>query len=335
MLSWSRHRDSSRHRNHETDLIGDLSGFFWWLFALYLAICAAMFGFQRSLLYHPDTSLADPADAGLQNAELQHLTTSDGEDLVVWWIPPRAPGKLVYLYFHGNGGNLSYRPDRFRLLSEDGAGVMAVSWRGYGGSTGSPTEDGLMADARSAYDAVRSRAGQGQIVLVGESLGSGIAVMLAAEVPVAAVILDSGYSSIADVAASKFPWLPVRLLIRDRFRADLAAGKVHAPVFQVHCVSDPVIPLALGRRLHQLFPISRRLGRGAGQMPSRLRFRVRSRADTIQGRDDAFRLTLALSARGRRDPQAPGIRRASRPCPSRCAGTRWGHGRWSEGRGRR
>ena len=221
----------------------------------YLAICAAMFGFQRSLLYHPDTSLADPADAGLQIAELQHLTTSDGEDLVVWWIPPRAPGKLVYLYFHGNGGNLSYRPDRFRLLSEDGAGVMAVSWRGYGGSTGSPTEDGLMADARSAYDAVRSRAGQGQIVLVGESLGSGVAVMLAAEVPVAAVILDSGYSSIADVAASKFPWLPVRLLIRDRFRADLAAGKVHAPVFQVHCVSDPVIPLAFGRRLHQLFPV--------------------------------------------------------------------------------
>ena len=79
----------------------------------YLAICAAMFGFQRSLLYHPDTSLADPADAGLQIAELQHLTTSDGEDLVVWWIPPRAPGKLVYLYFHGNGGNLSYRPNRF------------------------------------------------------------------------------------------------------------------------------------------------------------------------------------------------------------------------------
>jgi pimeloyl-ACP methyl ester carboxylesterase len=111
-----------------------------------------------------------------------------------------------------------------------------------------------MMDARAAYDAMRARVGQDRIVLVGESLGTGVAVMLAAEVPVAAVILDSGYSSIADVAADKFPWLPVRLLMRDAFRADLAAAKVAAPVFQVHCVDDPVIPLAFGRRLHELFP---------------------------------------------------------------------------------
>jgi pimeloyl-ACP methyl ester carboxylesterase len=225
----------------------------------YLAICAALFGCQRDLLYHPDPSLADPADAGLPNAELAHLKTSDGEDLVVWWIPPRASGKPVFLYFHGNGGNLSYRPNRFRVLSEDGAGVMAVSWRGYGGSTGSPTEDGLMADARAAYASVRTRVDQDRIVLVGESLGTGVAMMLAAEAPVAAVILDSGYSSISDVAASKFPWLPVRLLIRDEFRADLAAGNVHVPVFQVHCVDDPVIPLTFARRLHQLLPDHRDL----------------------------------------------------------------------------
>lgn len=221
----------------------------------YLVICAAVFIFQRDLLYRPDTSLADPADAGVRSAELEHLKTSDGENLVVWWIPQRTPGKPVYLYFHGNGGNLSYRPNRFGRLSEDGAGVMAVSWRGYGGSTGSPTEDGLMADARAAYASVRSRVDQDRIVLVGESLGTGVAVMLAAEVPVAAVILDSGYSSISDVAASKFPWLPVRLLLQDRFRADLAAGDIHVPVFQVHCVNDPVIPLVFARRLHELFPI--------------------------------------------------------------------------------
>jgi pimeloyl-ACP methyl ester carboxylesterase len=130
---------------------------------------------------------------------------------------------------------------------------MALSWRGYGGSTGSPTEDGLMTDARTAYDALRARISQERIVLVGESLGTGVAVMLAAEVPVAAVILDSGYSSIADVAADKFPWLPVRLLVRDAFRADLAAAKVGVRVFQVHCTDDPVIPLAFGHRLHDLF----------------------------------------------------------------------------------
>ena len=222
---------------------------------IYFAICAALFGCQRDLLYHPDAALADPAAAGLPNAALEHLKTSDGEDLVVWWIPPRAADKPVFLYFHGNGGNLSYRPKRVSLLAEDGAGVMALSWRGYGGSTGSPTEEGLMADARAAYASVRSRADADRIVLVGESLGTGVAVMLAAEVPVAAVILDSGYSSITDVAADKFPWLPVRLLIRDEFRADLAAGKVRVPVFQVHCTSDPVIPIVFARRLHDLFPV--------------------------------------------------------------------------------
>ena len=225
----------------------------------YLALCAAMAGCQRDLLYYPDRSLADPADAGLPNAAREHLQTSDGEDIVVWWIPPRAPDKPVFLYFHGNGGNLTYRSKRFTLLSENGSGVMALSWRGYGGSTGSPTEDGLMADARAAYAAVRLRVDQDRVVLVGESLGSGVAVMLAAEVPVAALILDSGYSSISDVAASKFPWLPVRLLIQDEFRADLAAGNVQVPVFQVHCTDDPVIPLVFGRRLHQLFPNRRDL----------------------------------------------------------------------------
>lgn len=225
----------------------------------YLAVGAALFGCQRDLLYYPDTALADPVDAGLTHAALERLKTADGEDIVVWWIPPRAPGKPVFLYFHGNGGNLSYRPKRFALLSEDGAGVMAVSWRGYGGSTGSPTEEGLMADARAAYASVRSRVDQKRIVLVGESLGAGVAVKLAAEVPVAALILDSAYSSISDVAASKFPWLPVRLLIQDEFRADLAAGNVHVPVFQVHCTDDPVIPLVFGRRLHQLLPNRRDL----------------------------------------------------------------------------
>jgi pimeloyl-ACP methyl ester carboxylesterase len=231
----------------------------------YLAIGAALFGCQRDLLYFPDTALADPVDVGLPNAMLEHLKTSDGEDIVVWWISPRVSGKPVFIYFHGNGGNLSYRSQRFSLLSADGAGVMAVSWRGYGGSTGSPTEDGLMADARAAYASVRQRVDPRQIVLVGESLGAGVAVKLAAEVPVAALILDSAYSSISDVAADKFPWLPVRWLIQDEFRADLAARTVHVPVFQVHCTDDPVIPLVFGRRLHQLFPNRRDLIEVPGQ----------------------------------------------------------------------
>jgi pimeloyl-ACP methyl ester carboxylesterase len=229
-----------------------------WVFRIavcgYLVVLVALYAFQRHLLYQPDRAVLPPAEFGLANAAVEHVKTADGEDIMVWWIPPGAPEKPAFLYLHGNGGNLSYRPNRFARLAADGSGVMAVSWRGYAGSTGEPSEEGLMLDAKAAYEALRSRVEASRIVVVGESLGTGIAVKLAADVPVAAVILDSGYSSIVDVASDKFPWIPARWLLWDAYRADLAAPSVSAPVFQVHCIDDPVIPIAFGRRLNALFP---------------------------------------------------------------------------------
>jgi pimeloyl-ACP methyl ester carboxylesterase len=220
----------------------------------YLVILVGLCACQRQLLYRPDATIVPPTQLGLADAAVERTRTADGEDIMVWWIPPGAAKKPAFLYLHGNGGNLSYRSDRFARLAEDGSGVMAVSWRGYAGSTGKPTEQGLMLDARAAYALLRSRVEPSRIVLVGESLGTGIAVKLAAEAPVAALILDSGYSSILDVAAAKFPWLPVRWMLWDEYRADLAAPSVSVPVFQVHCIDDPVIPIEFGRRLNALFP---------------------------------------------------------------------------------
>jgi len=220
----------------------------------YLVVVVVLYAFQRHLLYHPDRTLRPPAELGLADAAVEHVKTADGEDIMVWWIPPGAPKKPAFLYLHGNGGNLSYRHDRFARLAADGSAVMAVSWRGYAGSTGKPTEEGLMLDARTAYELLRSRVEPSRIVLVGESLGAGVAVKLAAEVPVAALILDSGYSSILDVASDKFPWIPVRWLLWDGYRSDLAAASVSVPVFQVHCIDDPVIPIEFGRRLNALLP---------------------------------------------------------------------------------
>ena len=220
----------------------------------YLVVLVGLYAFQRHLLYHPDRTLRPPAELDLADAAIEHIKTADGEDIMVWWIPPGAPEKPAFLYLHGNGGNLSYRHNRFARLAEDGSGVLAVSWRGYAGSTGEPTEEGLMLDARAAYEILRSRVEPSRIVLVGESLGAGVAVKLAAEVPVAALILDSGYSSILDVASDRFPWIPARWLVWDGYRADLAAASVSVPVFQVHCTDDPVIPIEFGRRLNALFP---------------------------------------------------------------------------------
>jgi uncharacterized protein len=155
---------------------------------------------------------------------------------------------------------------------------------------------------------VRTRVDQDRIVLVGESLGTGVAVMLAADVPVAAVILDSGYSSISDVAVDKFPWLPVRLLIRDEFRADLAAGTVQVPVFQVHCVDDPVIPLIFARRLHELFPDHRGLIEVPGKCHPVFASGFEAVLKQFPGSSGLCRLTQAFNARG--DPPAPATPRA-------------------------
>lgn len=232
----------------------------------YALVCLAMFLLQRSLQYFPDRSPMDPAAAGLPQAHAQTLATADGERLAAWWVAPRDDRAPVYLYLHGNGAHLHARAARFAHLVADGAGLLAPSWRGYGGSTGSPTEAGLHADARAAYDALRARGvAPERILLYGESLGSTVAVMLAAERPVRALLLDSAFGSALDVAARAYPWLPVRWLLRDTYRADLAAPRITVPVLQVHCSDDPVTPLASALALHARFAHARPLQRIDGR----------------------------------------------------------------------
>ena len=130
------------------------------------------------------------------------------------------------LYFHGNGGALRYRVDRFRALTAQGDGLVALSYRGYAGSTGSPTEPGILNDARAAYDFAVARYPADRLVLWGESLGSGVAVALAAERPVARIVLEAPFLSAADVAAGAYPFVPVYWLMKDQFRSDLRIDKV-------------------------------------------------------------------------------------------------------------
>jgi pimeloyl-ACP methyl ester carboxylesterase len=212
-----------------------------------------MFFGQRRLLYFPDaTAMVDPAAAGLAGAAQLRLTTPDGERLVAWWLEPSDATKPVYLYLHGNGANLEARADRFAHLVADGSGLYALSWRGYGGSTGAPTETGLKLDARTAYDDLITRVAPARVLVYGESLGSTLAVMLAADVPVGGLLLDSSFDSALAVSRNRFPWLPTSLLLRDTYRADLAAPRVEAPVQQVHCTDDPITPLPAALALNSL-----------------------------------------------------------------------------------
>ena len=153
----------------------------------WLIVVAAAFGglvaliyvAQRSLMYFPERLHTPPDGAGLPEAQEVALDTKDGERVIVWHVPPRGE-KPVVLYFHGNGGALCNRVARFGALIADGNGLIALSYRGYGGSTGHPTEAGLIADAEAAYAFAAARYPAERIVLWGESLGSGVAVALGA-----------------------------------------------------------------------------------------------------------------------------------------------------------
>ena len=217
----------------------------------YIGITATIYFAQRSLMYFPETVHTTPAAAGFAEAEEVPLTASDGTPIMVWHVPPR-DGKPVIIYFHGNGGALKYRVVRFRKLIADGIGLVALEYRGYGGLSGSPSEQGLIADAEAAYAFAAARYPIAQIVLWGESLGSGVAVALAAEKPVGRVILEAPFTSAAAVGARHYWYLPVGLLMKDQFRSDQRIGKVTAPLLILHGVRDQTVPYAMGERLFDL-----------------------------------------------------------------------------------
>jgi fermentation-respiration switch protein FrsA (DUF1100 family) len=214
----------------------------------YVGLVAVMYLAQRALMYFPYTARMTPQEADFPQAQEIMLRAADGTNVIAWLVPPQENNPLV-LYFHGNGGSVAHRVARFRKLIDDGTGLVALSYRGYGGSEGSPTEEGLIADARAAYDFARTRYPDARIVLWGESLGTGVAVAIAAEKDVAAVILEAPFTSAADVAFSAYPFLPVSLLMKDQFRSDARIGKVTAPVLIMHGERDRVVPFRLGERL--------------------------------------------------------------------------------------
>jgi hypothetical protein len=218
---------------------------------------------QRSLQYFPERQRTTPAAAGLPEAEEAVLDTPDGERVIVWHVPPRA-GNPVIVYFHGNGASLRWRVDRFRALTNDGSGLVALSYRGYGGSSGSPSEAGLINDGRTAYAFAQARYPADRIVLWGESLGSAVAVAVAAEKPVGQLVLEAPFSSAADVGAAAYWFVPVRWLMKDQFRSDLLIGKVSAPVLVLHGDRDAVVPIALGERLYGLINAPKKFVRFPG-----------------------------------------------------------------------
>ena len=218
--------------------------------AAYVLVCLLAFLFQRSLIYFPsrwDDAAARRANPGYEEVRFK---TSDGETLHGWLR--RCDGApWTVLVFHGNGGNMSVQDKQMEPFIELDLQVLLFDYRGYGLSTGAPTEAGLVLDGEAAasYLERQVRVPAERMVYYGKSLGSGVAVLTAARRPPARLILESSFDSMAAVGRHHYPYLPVGLFLRDRFDAAAAIGAIRCPVLVLHGAEDEIIPIARGQAL--------------------------------------------------------------------------------------
>ena len=209
-----------------------------------------MYFSQRALLY-PGAS-ATPAPVHASWGENVSIRTPDGETLHGLYSKGLS-GKPSVLFFLGNADRVSNYDFLAQALATRGIGLLAISYRGYPGSTGSPSEDGLLTDGIAAFDWL-SRRSEGGIVVLGQSLGSGVAVNTAGQRPAVGVILVSAYLSVLSLAQTHYPFLPVARFIKDSFRSDLRIGKVRQPKLFIHGRRDDIIPLSSGEALYRIAP---------------------------------------------------------------------------------
>jgi fermentation-respiration switch protein FrsA (DUF1100 family) len=218
--------------------------------AAYLALAAYLYVFQADYVFFPSRTLyATPADAGLRFDDV-HLEAEDGVRLRGWFVPaPHA--RLTLLFLHGNAGNISHRLDSLRLFHELGLSSLIVDYRGYGRSAGRPSEEGTYRDAQAAwrYLVEQRRIPPQRIVVFGRSLGGGVAVWLVSHETPRALIIESTPTSIPDMGARVYPFLPVRLLARIHYDSLRRIPDVGCPILVVHSREDELIPFEHGRRL--------------------------------------------------------------------------------------
>ncbi|MBN1993769.1 MAG: alpha/beta hydrolase [Anaerolineae bacterium] len=217
---------------------------------LYISLVAFFFFIQERLIYFPTRRItATPADIGLAY-EAVWLETTDGVKLSGWFIPAEE-ARGVVLFLHGNAGNISHRLDSLEIFHRLGLSVLIIDYRGYGQSEGQPSEQGTYLDAEAAwhYLVKERQIPPGQIILFGRSLGGAVAARLAQQNNPGALILESTFTSVPDVAAKYYPFLPVRLLARFKYNTLARLPQINCPVLVVHSPDDDIIPYSHGKQL--------------------------------------------------------------------------------------
>ena len=223
-------------------------------------MAATLYVKQRRILFRPDGTRPDAASEGVAGLRTVMLRTGSGLDLLAWWLPPASEERPVLAYFHGNGGSLVHRAGRLRAFAAAGLGVLMPEYPGYGGNPGAPSEAGLAETGEAALDFLEAHGiEERRVVAYGESLGTGVASRLAAGRRLGALVLESPFTSVTAMAGAIYWFLPVGLLVRDRFDTLSRMGQVRSPVLVALGERDRIVPPWMGRAVFDAAPEPKRL----------------------------------------------------------------------------
>ncbi|MEM7617984.1 MAG: alpha/beta fold hydrolase [Pseudomonadota bacterium] len=218
---------------------------------VYFCVVVGLYMAQRSLIYFPDKAIAELPTLNDITVEVLNVMNEDNLTLRGWFVKPQE-NKPTIVFFHGNASR--HEASLWKSLpfvEEQGYGFLSVGYRGYGGNPGKPSEQGFYDDSRAFIDALKqSGIAEEDIILYGQSIGTGVAVQMATEYPNArAIILESPYTSLVDVAAAKYFFVPVRVLLKDRFDSFPKINQVKTPLLILHGKDDRIIPVSYGQKL--------------------------------------------------------------------------------------
>jgi len=224
--------------------------------AVYVVVVLAFWIGQDRLIYYPGPAPGSPPASPTLALREEWIDTQDGERIHAWFATPRRKeAKLAggVLVCHGNAGNIASRLPVAEAFGAWGFATLLFDYRGYGGSSGKPGEEGTYRDAEAAFDRLASLLGapEQRIVVYGESLGGAVAIELALRRKPARVVVEDTFSSLAEIASGLYPWLPVRTFLRQRYDSIAKVGKLGAPLLVIHSPVDDLVPFALGKKLYE------------------------------------------------------------------------------------
>ena len=222
------------------------------LVSFYVLLLTIVFFFQRNLLYHPTENnyFGDKLNISIEKIR---ITTKDNIDLLAWYHQKNLKEYKTILFLHGNAGSLENRIHKINHFKDMNVNFVLLSWRGFSGNKGEPTEEGLYEDARSAIDWIKSKGIlEKNIVIYGESLGTGVATEISQNKNFGGIILESPFTSMIDAGKDKYPYLPVRLLLKDKYESDKKIKNINIPILIMHGKVDNIVPFHMGKKMYDL-----------------------------------------------------------------------------------